>query len=248
MATTNTIQGILISNANVTLIERRITEIRTWANTHHAANPKEELALTKTFCRKIIDMLNDCFVEGVYAVEKTKRRLKNHIDNVNENLTELVQYDAASVLMDIKSMLPNAVLFADMPSCKPFMELTKGMLFSGLKQLSDNKSFRTFVDIIEVGTDMAEAARLGKLFRFYNHYVEELERAINEEQWSLTEPEQWLLVKSRAERAYSYQLMLKHNFTIAKDIAEIMHKVRVEDDILQYEALPQINAVVIKKV
>ena len=60
--------------------------------------------------------------------------------------------------------------------------------------------------------------RLGKLFRFYNHYVEELERAVEEEQWTLTKPEQWLLLKSRAERAYSYQLMLKHGFTIAKDV------------------------------
>ena len=179
MATTNTIQGILISNASVTFIDRRIAEICDWAKAHHAANANEEIALVRTYCRKIIDMLNDCFVEGVYAVEKTKRRLKSHIDNVNENLAGLVQYDAASVLMDIRSMLPNAVSFADMPSCKPFMELT--------------------------------------------------------------EPEQWLLMKSRAERAYCYQLLVKHGLTISKDIVEIMKNADMEDDIQKYESLPPMN-------
>lgn len=82
---------------------------------------------------------------------------------------------------------------------------------------------------------------MGKLFRFYNHYVEELERAINEEQWKLTEPEQWLLVKSRAERAYRYQLLVKHGFTIYKDIAEIMKSADMDDDIHKYESLPPVN-------
>ena len=114
-----------------------------------------------------------------------------------------------------------------------------------MKQLSDNKNFRTFVDVVEVGVGLSEEVRLGKLVRLYNHYVEELERAVDEEKWMLTKPEQWLLLKSRAERAYSYQLMIKHGFTIAKDVAEVMQNVCVEDDIRQYEALPQLNAVVI---
>lgn len=68
---------------------------------------------------------------------------------------------------------------------------------------------------------------------------------MDEEKWMLTKPEQWLLVKFRAERAYSYQLMRKHGFTVAKDVAEIMQNVCSIDDIRQYEALPQLNAVVI---
>ncbi len=68
---------------------------------------------------------------------------------------------------------------------------------------------------------------------------------MDEEQWMLTKPEQWLLLKSRAERKYSYQLMRKHGFTIAKDVVEIMLNVCAEDDIRQYEALPQLNALVI---
>ena len=166
-------------------------------------------------------MLDDCFVDGSFAVEKTKRRLRNHIDHVNETLMRVIQADAASVL------------------------ITKDLFISGLKQLSDNENFRTFVDVVEVGVGLSEEVRLGKLFRFYNHYVEELERAVDEEKWMLTKPEQWLLLKSRAERAYSYQLMIKHGFTIAKDVAEVMQNVCVEDDIRQYEALPQLNAVVI---
>lgn len=245
---TNNIQGILISCTNVSTISKRIDEICAWANAHHAANMQEEIKLTKAYCRKIIDMLNECFVDGVWAVEKTKRRLRyhiDHIDNVNEVLVSVIQADAASVLAEIQSMLPNAISFANMPSCRPLLGLTKDLFISGLKQLSDNKNFRTFVDVVEVGVGLSEEVRLGKLFRFYNHYVEELERAVDEEKWMLTKLEQWLLLKSRAERAYSYQLMQKHGFTIAKDVAEIIQNVCVEDDIRQYEALPQLNAVVI---
>ena len=237
---TNNIQGILISCRDVQYVGKRIDEICAWEKSHHAANMQENIKLTKAYCRKIIDMLDDCFVEGSLAVEKTKRRLKNHIDHVNDTLVGVIQTDAASVLMEIQSMLPNAISFADMPSCKPLLELTKDLVISGLKQLSDNKNFRTFVDVVEAGVGISEEVRLGKLFRFYNHYVEELERAVEEEQWTLTKPEQWLLLKSRAERAYSYQLMLKHGFTIAKDVAEIMQNVCIEDDIRQYEVLPQL--------
>ncbi len=242
---TNNIQGILISCRDVQYVSTCIDEIRAWEKSHHAANMQEEIKLTKAFCRKIIDMLDDCFVDGSLAVEKTKRRLRNHIDHVNDTLVGVIQTDAASVLIEIQSMLPNAICFADMPSCRPLLGLTKDLFISGLKQLSDNKNFRTFVDVVEVGVGISEEVRLGKLFRFYNHYVEELEYAVDEEQWMLTKPEQWLLLKSRAERAYSYQLMIKHGFTIAKDVAEVMQNVCVEDDIRQYEALPQLNAIVI---
>ena len=245
IASTNNIQGILISCRDVQYVGKRIDEIRAWENSHHAANQQEEIKLTKAYCQKIIDMLDDCFVDGSLAVEKTKRRLRNHIDHVNETLMRVIQADAASVLIEIQSMLPNAISFADMPSCRPLLGLTKDLFISGLKQLSDNKNFRTFVDVVEVGVGLSEEVRLGKLFRFYNHYVEELERAVDEEKWMLTKPEQWLLLKSRAERAYSYQLMRKHGFTVAKDVAEIMQNVCVEDDIRQYEALPLLNAVVI---
>ena len=241
----NNIQGILISFRDVQYVGKRIEEIRVWENSHHAANMQEEIKLTKAYCRKIIDMLDDCFVEGSLAVEKTKRRLRNHIDHVNDAIVRVIQADAASVLIEIQSMLPNAISFADMPSCRPLLGLSKDLFVSGLKQLSDNKNFRTFVDVFEVGVGISEEVRLGKLFRFYNHYVEKLERAVDEELWTLTKPEQWLLLKSRAERAYSYQLMRKHDITIAKDVAEIMQNVCIEDDIRQYEALPQLNAIVI---
>ena len=68
--------------------------------------------------------------------------------------------------------------------------------------------------------------------------MEELESAMEEKQGALTAPEQWLLAKSRAERAYSYQLMLKHGIPVSKDIAEIMKNVNMDDEIRHYEALP----------
>ena len=121
---TNSIQGILISCRDVQYVGKRIDEIRAWENSHHAANQQEEIKLTKAYCRKIIDMLDDCFVDGSLAVEKTKRRLGNHIDHVNETLMRVIQADAASVLIEIQSMLPNAISFADMPSCRPLLGLT----------------------------------------------------------------------------------------------------------------------------
>ena len=160
------------------------------------------------------------------------------MDSVNDTLVEVVQWDAASVLVEIQSMLPNAVSFANLPSCRPFLALTKELVVSKLKQLSDNKIFQTLVDAVEISADTVESVRLGKLFWYYNHYVEELESAMEEKQGALTAPEQWLLAKSRAERAYSYQLMLKHGVTISKDIAEIMKAVNMDDDIRQYEVLP----------
>lgn len=227
---------------DVTTIEQRIGEIRDWANKHHAANAQEEIKLTKAFCRKIIDLLDECFVGGVWAVEKTKRRLKTHMNSVNDTLVEVVLWDASSVLADIQSMLPDAVSFANLPSCRPFLALTKELVVSGLKKLSDNKVFQTIVDAAEISADTIESVRLSKLFKYYNHNVEELESAMEEKQAALTAPEQWLLAKSRAERAYCYQLMMKHGITVAKGIAEIMKNVKMDDDIRHYEALPeQIN-------
>ena len=90
IAPINNIQGILISCTGVNTISKRIDEICAWANVRHSANMQEEIKLTKTYCRKIIEMLDDCFVDGVWAVEKTKRRLKNHIDHVNETLIGVI--------------------------------------------------------------------------------------------------------------------------------------------------------------
>ena len=39
----------------------RIDEIRAWEKLHHATNMQEEIKLTKAYCLKIIDMLDDCF-------------------------------------------------------------------------------------------------------------------------------------------------------------------------------------------
>ena len=58
---TNNIQGILISCRDVQYVGKRIDEIHAWENSHHAANQQEEIKLTKAYCRKIIDMLDDCF-------------------------------------------------------------------------------------------------------------------------------------------------------------------------------------------
>ena len=237
--TTNHIQGILISCTDVDTIAQRIAEIREWANNHHASNVQEEIKLTKTFCRKIINLFDDCFVEGVWAVEKTKRRLTRYMNGVNDTLVGAIQCDAASVLADIQSMLPDAVSFANLPSCRPFLALSKELVVSGLKKLSDNKMYQTIVDAAEISADTIESVRLGKLISYYNHYIEELESAMAEQQGVLTAPEQWLLAKSRAERAYGYQLMLKHGFTVTEDIAEIMKNVNMDDEIRQYEALPE---------
>ncbi len=244
ITSTNHIQGILISCTDVNTIEQRIAVIHDWANARHASNAQEEIKLTKVFCRKIINLLDVCFVDGVWAVEKTKRRMKTHMDCVNDTLVGAVQCDAASVLTEIQSMLPNAVPFANLPSCRPLLALNKELVICELKKLSDNKMFQTIVDAAEISADAIESERLGKLFKYYNHNVEELESAMLEKQGSLTEPEQWLLMKSRAERTYSYQLMLKHGFTIAKDIAEIMKNVNIGEDIRQYEAVSNsINAI-----
>ncbi len=97
--TTNHIQVILISCTDVHTIEQRIGEIRDWANKRHAANAQEEIKLTRAYCRKIINLLDDCFVDGVWAVEKTKRRLKTHMDSVNDTLVGVIQCDAASVFI-----------------------------------------------------------------------------------------------------------------------------------------------------
>ena len=62
MATsTNNIQGILISCRDVQYVAIRIDEIRAWEKLHHATNMQEEIKLTKAYCLKIIDMLDDCF-------------------------------------------------------------------------------------------------------------------------------------------------------------------------------------------
>jgi len=41
-------------------------------------------------------------------------------------------------------------------------------------------------------------------------------------------------------------MMLKHDCTKAKDIAEIMQNINTDDDIRQYEALPELNAMVMR--
>ena len=100
MATsTNNIQGILISCRDVQYVGKRIEEICAWEKSHHAANMQEEIKLTKAYCRKIIDMLDDCFVDGSLAEKKKKRRLGNHIDHVNGTLMRVIQMGAASVVM-----------------------------------------------------------------------------------------------------------------------------------------------------
>ena len=59
MASTNNIRGILISCRDVQYVGKRIEEISAREKSHHAANMQEEIKLTKAYCRKIIDMLDE---------------------------------------------------------------------------------------------------------------------------------------------------------------------------------------------
>lgn len=61
IASTNNIQGILISCRDVQYVGKRFDEIRACEKSHQAANMQEEIKLTKAYCRKIIDMLDECF-------------------------------------------------------------------------------------------------------------------------------------------------------------------------------------------
>ena len=189
----------------------------------------------KTFCNKVYHLLGSHFVNGVYIVEKTKRRLSANMNSDDVAMLAKASLYAYSVLDDINSRIDYLISLSDFPSCKHLLTLDKEVIHSALKQISDNPMIKQLEDVRNIVHDASDAVTIIKVFAFYKKYIDELNREIREEHWALSQWEQWLLDKAQAECGYCYLAMLKLGFSIPHDISELMKETQANDMVLQYQ-------------
>lgn len=229
-------------NFDIVLVKQPINELRRNVTNcieyffkHKSADGSCDKAVMKTFCRMVYDMLCSRFVNGLYIVEKTKRRLSAGMNSDNEIILKETYLYAFSVAADLNSRMEDAIPLSDFPTCKHLLSMEKDVLKKSLKEINDNPMMRRLANFGAVAKDSFDAITIIKVFVFYKRYIDEIEREIKEEQWNLCEWEQWLLDKANAECGYCYLALLELGLSVPKDIIDAVDDIKADSNIKHYE-------------
>ena len=176
-------------------------------------------------------------VQGLHAVEKTKKKIKEGMTSDNVTILMGTCSYAYSILYDIKNRFAHVIPLSDFPSCKHMLSLEKDLIKTAIKELcEDNPVVKQLINIGAIAKGIYDANTIIQVLWFYKDFVVELEREKNEEHWHLCETEQWLLDKSNAECGYCYLALLKVGCTLSKDIHDFIDEAKAHASIHHFEA------------
>ena len=233
-------RGYYITTKNVDDIRIYVSDIINMSK-RKSNSDKENKALCKAYCEKTYRLLEDCFVPGMWGVERAKNLLKRYKDS--DNLSKLCDAKtiADGILLNISLSLGRVFPLKDFPSCKNLLDLSSDIASAYAKDLIKSKVIKVGLEVLLLKSKVDDAVTIEDVWRFYNDIVKELEREMLEEGWTLSSVEQSLFLKSKAERAYCYKAMIKTGFGITKELKDIMDDLNADKDIQQYESMESLN-------
>ena len=214
-------KGFFITTKSVDDICFTMSEIRKM-NSNKASNDKERKALCKTYCEKTYRLLEECFVQNMWEIERAKKLL-NRFKN-SDNLDSL--YEAKTIadyiMLYILSCLSTMIPLKDFPSCKELLNMGKDMATKCAKDLVQNKIIKAGIHGVIFMSKANDLVTIGDVWNFYANIIKEFEREVREENWQLSQIEQALLTKAQAECGYCFLAMLKTGNSITDEMKEMM--------------------------
>ena len=237
LPTQNTNIGqILLVTAPIEALHEDVADAFEYARKHKVILNQSDIASQRVFCDKVYKILSTRMVQGLYAVEKTKKKLKAEMTSDNAILLMDASAYAFGVICDIKNRFPHVIPLSDFPSCKHMLSLEKDLIKTAIKELcEDTPVVKQLINIGAIAEGIYDADMIIQVLLFYKDFVVELEREKNDEHWTLCEMEQWLLDKSNAECGYCYLALLKVGCTLSKDIHDFIDEAKAHASIHHFE-------------
>jgi hypothetical protein len=222
--------------APIEALHKDVADAFEYARKHKVLLNQSDIAIQRTFCNKVYKILSTRLVQGLYNVEKTKKKLKEGMTSDNVTILMGTCSYAYSILCDIKDRFAHVIPLSDFPSCKHMLSLEKDLIKTAIKELcEDNPVVKQLLNIGANAKGIYDANTIIQVLWFYKDFVVELEREKNDEHWHFCETEQWLLDKSKAECGYCYLALLKVGYTLSKDIHDFIDEAKAHQYIHHFE-------------
>ena len=228
---------IVLATAPIEALHKDVADAFEYARKHKVILNQSDIASQRAFCEKVYKILTTRMVQGLYAIEKTKKKIKEGMTSDNVTILMGTSTYAYSILCDIDSRFAHVIPLSDFPSCKHMLSLEKDLIKTAIKELcEDNPIVKQLINIGAIAKGIYDANTIIQVLLFYKNFIVELEREQNDEHWTLCEMEQWLLDKSNAECGYCYLALLKVGCTLSEDIHDFIDEAKAHASIHHFEA------------
>ena len=227
---------IVLATAPIEALHKDIADAFEYARKHKVVLNQSDIASQRAFCDKVYKILSNRMVQGLYAVEKTKKKLRAEMTSDNAILLMDASSYALGVICEIKNRFAHVIPLSEFPSCKHMLSLEKDLIKTAIKELcEENPVVKQLVNIGAIAKGIYDANTIIQVLWFYKDFVVELEREKNDEHWTLCEMEQWLLDKANAECGYCYLALLKVGCTLSTDIHDFLDETKANQLIHHFE-------------
>ena len=227
---------IVLATDPIEALHKDVADAFEYARKHKVMLNQYDIASQRAFCDKVYKILSTRMVQGLHAVEKTKKKIKEGMTSDNATLLMATFSYALGILCDIKDRFAHVIPLSEFPSCKHMLSLEKDLIKTAIKELcEENHIVKQLINIGAIAKGIYDANTIIQVLWFYKDFVVELEREKNEEHWHLCETEQWLLDKSNAECGYCYLALLKVGCTLSKDIHDFIDEAKAHASIHHFE-------------
>lgn len=227
---------IVLATAPIEALHKDVADAFEYARKHKVLLNQSDIASQRAFCDKVYKILSTRLVQGLYAVEKTKKKIKEGMTSDNATLLMATSSYALGILCDIKDRFAHVIPLSEFPSCKHMLSLEKDLIKTAIKELcEENPIVKQLINIGVIAKGIYDANTIIQVLLFYKDFVVELEREKNDEHWHFCEMEQWLLDKSNAECGYCYLALLKVGCTLSTDIHDFLDEAKANQLIHHFE-------------
>lgn len=227
---------IVLAMAPIEALHKDVADAFEYAQKHKVLLNQSDIASQRAFCDKVYKILSTRMVQGLHAVEKTKKKIKEGMTSDYATLLMATSSYALGILCDIKDRFAHVIPLSEFPSCKHMLSLEKDLVKTAIKELcEDDPVVKQLINIGAIAKGIYDANTIIQVLLFYKNFVLELEREQNDEHWTLCEIEQWLLDKANAECGYCYIALLKVGCTLSKDIHDFIDETKAHASIHHFE-------------
>jgi hypothetical protein len=179
------------------------------------------------YCRQVLDVLENDFVQGFTKIENYKQSLRNELTRVPVN-DFYATLAASNILIHLKLALPNACPFDALPHCNIPLSLGRDTLIQEVCKAANNSAVTIIGQILSLAFKIKDMNKVGQMFWFYNTIIAQIG------QNPQYENERNLLNWAKGQRAYAYLAMATTVIGGAANVAHIISETSAQRDIEQY--------------
>lgn len=195
---------------------------------------KDNNAYFKHFCERTKQLLDTKF-EKTYGTEKCKQRLNEYIESKSDKVLSDGMTYSMGLLGELGCMLNSMIPLKNLPSCKSLLNVSDDIAMECVKDMANSKYAKIGLGLVSILSKVNDNVTIWNVWQYYNDIVNELEREVHIDAWTLTPIEQRLYAKAKVERAYCYKAMLKTNVSFVNELKGIIDEAAADNDIRNYE-------------